>query len=450
MSNIEHIKQELMDYLEPVNEREENPSYIAKLLKDLKAKDSKSFIEYLDKVPHDLLGEVALELPISYLEEALEVLKIDKFTKALKELDSDDATDLLQIIAEIDNKYADTLLQNLDLEDQININTLKKYKEDEAGAYMQTELLKANYEDKIQHFINKLKSSDLDFNTIIHLLIVNNKNHLLMVLPISYILTLDFEKTFEDIWPEIPEEYIPYYSYDTDKINDIVQKFEEYDLSVLPILDESKSLVGRITYDDIYDVIQDRATEQMYNLAGVDDEAEEDEDLFKTIKTRFNWLFINLLTAIAASIAIGFFSHTLDQLVALAILMPIVASMGGNSGTQTLAVTVRKIALGDIEKKDAFKVIKKEVIISFANSIVFAIFVGIITFFWFASIKLAMVIGVAMILNLIIAGFVGAITPLLLKYFNIDPAIGSSVVLTTATDIVGFVSFLWLAKIILL
>jgi magnesium transporter len=187
----------------------------------------------------------------------------------------------------------------------------------------------------------------------------------------------------------------------------------------------------------------------MYNLAGVNDDAEEDDDLIKAGKARAIWLSINLVTAIIASLVIGLFEETLQSMVALAILMPIIASMGGNAGTQSLTVVVRQLALGAIAKNDAFRTIKKEVIISLVNGFIFAIMMGIIASIWFDTWMLGLVIGLSMIINLLSAGFFGSVVPLLLQKMNIDPAIGSTVILTTVTDIVGFLSFLGLATILL-
>ena len=237
---------------------------------------------------------------------------------------------------------------------------------------------------------------------------------------------------------------------DHEDIDDVVKKFQEYDLSVLPVVSSRGKLLGRITSDDIYDIISEQATDQMYHLAGVDDDAEEDDDLFKAGKARAIWLGINLITAILASIVIAMFSDTLQSIVALAILMPIVASMGGNAGTQSLTVVVRQLALGDIAKNDAYRTIKKEVLLSLINGALFALIMGIVASLWFDKGMLGVVIGLSMVINLLSAGFFGSMVPLLLKRLDIDPAIGSTVILTTVTDVVGFLSFLGLATIILL
>jgi magnesium transporter len=208
-------------------------------------------------------------------------------------------------------------------------------------------------------------------------------------------------------------------------------------------------LIGRITSDDILDVIEQNATEQMYQLAGVNEDFERDDNTLSVAKKRGFWLLLNLGTAILASLIIGLFDATIEKYVALAILMPIVASMGGNAGTQTLAVMVRKMALGEIDIENSRDAVKKEVLISIFNGMFFACIIGVIASFWFDTYMLGIVIGLSMIINLFSAGFFGASIPLLLKKFKIDPAVGSTVLLTTVTDIVGFFSFLGLAKVML-
>jgi magnesium transporter len=302
--------------------------------------------------------------------------------------------------------------------------------------------------DVIKDFARRKKQDELE--NVNYLFVVDEKNILRYGIGLDQLLVFNFEDTLENNINENPEQYKPIKGNSHDDIEKIVQKFQEYDISSMPIVDYNDSLIGRITSDDIYDVISEQATDQMYNLAGVNDDAEEDDDLLKAGKARAVWLGINLVTAIVASLVIGIFADTLESIVALAILMPIVASMGGNAGTQSLTVVVRQLALGDIAKHDAYRTIKKEVILSLANGIIFAIIMGIIAAIWFDKGMLGVVIGISMIVNLIMAGFIGSMVPLLLKSMNIDPAIGSTVILTTVTDVVGFFSFLGLATIILL
>lgn len=250
---------------------------------------------------------------------------------------------------------------------------------------------------------------------------------------------------------EVSSDKIEHYTFnEKGDIKEAVNMFSNYSLNALAIIDDENSLVGRITHDEIREVIQEQDTKQLYSLAGVDNKAEEVESIYKIGKNRALWLSINLITAILASIVIGVFDATIQSLVALAVLMPIVASMGGNAGTQTLTVTVRQMALGAIEYEDAKKTIYKEVIISLANGLLFALVIGVVAYLWFKIPLLGFVIAASMIINLFSAGLFGALIPLVLEKLKIDPAIGSTVILTTVTDVVGFFSFLGLATLILL
>ena len=323
------------------------------------------------------------------------------------------------------------------------------YEEDEAGSYMQTELYNATINENIGTSIKKLKelkeAGELDNIWHVH---ITDKNHkYLGSVGLEELIIFEHALTFEDI-PY--EKYKNYFINHKANIKEVVEMFTNYNLSSIPVVDDDNILLGRITSDDIYDIIQETATEQIYNLAGVNDEAEQDEDMFVIGKTRAIWLGLNLITAIAASLVIGLFDTTIQSLVALAILMPIVASMGGNAGTQTLTVTVRQMALGDIVGADARRTIYKEVIISLVNGLLFAFVIGLIAYVWFNIPLLGVVIAISMVVNLISAGFFGSVIPLVLQKVGVDPAIGSTVLLTTVTDVVGFFSFLGLATLILL
>jgi magnesium transporter len=439
----------LTQYLNDHPQDELHPSEIANLLKDL---DEKSFNEALQSIPKELIADVALELPDRYFEDVIESFTTKELADSVSELESDDQTDFIQELEEVDEGIAKAVFNQLDEDDQADILKLKQYDEDEAGAYMQVEVYTANLHhtvhDVIREFAELRRKDELE--NVNYLFVTDEKKSLRYGIGLDHLLVFNFSKTLEENIEENPEKYKTIVGYDHDDIHDIVQKFQEYDLASMPIIDDNGLLLGRITSDDIYDIINDQATDQMYNLAGVNDDAEEDEDILKAGKARAVWLGVNLVTAIVASLVIGLFEETLQSIVALAILMPIVASMGGNAGTQSLTVVVRQLALGDIAKHDAFRTIKKEVLLSLANGLFFAIIMGIIASIWFDKGMLGIVIALSMIINLLSAGFFGAMVPLLLKKMEVDPAIGSTVVLTTVTDVVGFFSFLGLATLILL
>jgi len=440
--------QELLKNLEELH-----PSDIAHSLKKINKKNSDDFFLIIKKIPHETLGDVILELPDNLREDVYKELSIKKLTHAVDELDSDDATDVIQEIEEINEEKAKEIFNGLEKEDQQEIDWLKRYDEDEAGSYMQTELFSANLQEKIQTSLDRLKEQKTldELENIHQVFVVNDDKKLVGAIPLEDLIIFNFDKNYKEILKEHEEnKFKPYVVKDKDDINEVAKQFEKYDLNVVAVVGHQDTLMGRITSDDIIDVIEESATEQMYQLAGVDDEAEHDDKLLAIVKKRGLWLFINLGTAILASLVIGIFDKTIQTYVALAILMPIVASMGGNAGTQTLAVMVRQLALGNIDVDSSKDAIRKELAISLLNGFIFALVIGIITWLWFNKAMLGVVIAIAMITNLFSAGFFGAAIPLLLKRFNIDPAIGSTVLLTTITDIVGFFSFLMLAKIILL
>jgi magnesium transporter len=442
--NIENLDIEL-DELHPAD--------IASNLKKIKKKDIETFYDTLHKVPEELLGEVLLELPESLRVKGYKSLSHIQISSALEDLETDDATDIIQDIEEFDKKKAKDILNSLNQEHQDDINWLKKYGEHEAGAYMQIELFSANQKETIQESINRLRilKENNEIENIHQVFVVDNENSLLGAISLEDLVIYNFDTKYEDILKKDTENnYKPFYVSSNDDIDEVVKQFENYNLSVLAVIGYKNRLLGRITSDDILDIVENSATEQMYQLAGVHDESEQGEKFFQIGKKRASWLFINLLTAILASIVIGIFNETIKEFIALAILMPIVASMGGNAGTQTLAVMVRQLALGDIDENNSKDAIKKEVLIALLNGFLFAFIVGGIASFWFNNILLGFVIALSMIITLFCAGFFGSIIPLALKKFDIDPAIGSTVLLTTVTDIMGFFSFLALAKYILI
>ena len=439
----------LQSYLDSHEISEMHPSTIAKILKKL---DDEQFANSIKLVPKDLIGDVALALPDRYFDDVVESLSVDELSHAVSELESDDQVEFMQELEEVDVNIASEVFDTLHDNDKEEITKLKNYAEHEAGSYMQLELFTAYKDEIVQDVIKRFARlrKENEVENVQNLFIKNKDDKLLYAVGLDDLLIFDFTKTVIENIELSEESFEPIKAQDSEDIKEVVHIFEEYDLSVLAIVNPYGVLLGRITSDDIYDIINEHATEQMYNLAGVDDEAEEDEEILPAGKKRATWLAFNLITAIAASLVIGLFAETMQSIIALAILMPIVASMGGNAGTQSLTVVVRQLALGDISQGDAMRIIKKEVLISLGNGFLFAIVIGIIAAFWFSQPMLGIVIALSMIINLFMAGFFGATIPLFLKKVDIDPAIGSTVILTTITDVVGFFSFLALATYILI
>ncbi|EAJ0335410.1 magnesium transporter [Campylobacter lari] len=420
-------------------------------LKTIKRYNEELYLQTLKSFDTYTLANVATITPEHILEDILEHLSITKIAKAVEELESDDATDLIKRFEELNPQKTLAILNRLSSEDKEEILRLKNYDENTAGAYMQTEIFTASIDESIEKAIKRyriLKHSG-QVDQIFQVYIINNQGKLCNAINLSDLLLWDFKLSFADIIKNNNERYKSYSIKDHEDIQKAIDIVEDYDLSVLAVVNDDGVLLGRITYDDIHDLIQENATEQIYNLAGVDADVEE-ESTFKAAKARAFWLMINLTTSLISANIISLFSGEIEQLVALAVLMPIVASMGGNTGSQALAVTVRKLSLNEVEFKDAKKVILRESGISLLNGFIFASIMSIIAFIWFKTALLGLVIALSMLINLALAGFVGSFVPLTLKKFKIDPAVGSSVVITAITDGLGFFSFLLLAKMILL
>lgn len=451
---LEEAKELIDQHLdENLEDGELSPYELAQHLKTLKKHDEELFAKYLEKLDPEILGDVAIELPDHMLKDVIDTLPAEKIVEALEELESDDATDLLQYIEDIDEDKARELFNELDKENQNEILRLRSYDEDRAGAHMQTELFSAHLEEKLGSAVARLRQEKQEgkLENVSQLFIIDKNSVLQYAIPLEDLILFDFTKTLkQNIESTQIDHYKPHMANDMDLMQDVADMFQEYDLNVIAVTSSTGILLGRITYDDIHDYIQESATEQIYNLAGVDDESEEDDTLFKAGRGRAVWLGVNLLTALFSSSIIGLFDETIAAYVALAVLMPIVASMGGNTGTQALAVTVRRLALGEIEFKDAKSVLKREVTISLVNGLIFGAIMGVIAAVWFDKGMLGVIISLSMVTNLFFAGFFGTIIPLTLRRFNIDPAVGSAVILTTFTDAIGFFSFLGLAKWILL
>lgn len=443
---------EIQDFLSEEIDFNMSIADLARSLIDIKQEDEATFFELLEQFPDDILGDVVLELPDHYLKSIIENIPSQKLTDAIEDLESDDAAELMDDIEQIDEEKALEIFEALDKEDQDDIKRINRYDDEEAGAYMQTEVFSAQYDEKIQDAVDRLRElkAQGEIENVHQVSIVGKLNRLMYTVFLEDLITFNFDKTFRAALDGREEDFKPRYVTDDEDIAEVIELFEDYDLSSLPIVNEHGSLLGRITADDIHDIIQERATEQIYNLAGVDDEAEHEEGIYEAGKARMSWLFINLITAIIASFVIGMFDQVLQVYVALAVLMPIVASMGGNAGTQTLTVMVRQLALGEIDFDNAKRAIKKEIILSMTNGLVFALMIGVIAYIWFGEPKIGLVIAASMVINLFFAGVFGSFIPLTLERFGIDPAIGSTVFLTTVTDILGFLSFLGLATLVLM
>ena len=425
------------------------PYDMASMLKDVQSNNEELYSQLIQHIPNELLAEVMLKSKQSQIENVLDVIEIKDVTEMAESLDTNDAAELIRDLEVVDNQIASEVMETLSDDARKNIETLNSYNENEAGSWMQVNLFQAKIDETVGESIHRLKKLKVEkkidnFNQVF---LVNDKNEYLGAIALEDLILLGSTLKYKTIMNENLDNF---YISDHENLEKVAELMKNYDVSSMAVVNSNGKLVGSITSDSVYEMVEKIATEQIYNLAGVKETSEQEESLFAIGKDRAIWLGLNLITAILASIVIGLFDSTIQSFVALAVLMPIVASMGGNAGTQSLTVTVRQIALGDIAPEDAKETVRKEVFISIVNGLIFATIMGVVAYLWFNVALLGVVIAVSMVINLFSAGFFGAVIPLALKRAGIDPAIGSTVLLTTVTDIVGFFSFLGLATIILL
>ena len=438
--NIEFNK----EFIKVINEkiRNQDTDFLAKSLKELLPADSADIIENLSLENRSKLielegfnidPEIFIELNESIQTEIFLLLSVESIASLLKKLESDNA---LKILENLDKSKKETVLNRLPPKDRFLLEEGLSYPEDTAARIMQREFTAIPSNWSVGQTIDYLRENKDLPEEFLEIFIVDSDFKPIGTVPSSKVLRTARETKMNLIMREM-QVLIPV-NMDQEEVG---HTFENYNLTSAGVVDKNNKLVGMITSDDILTVVKEEAEEDVLRLAGVGDEEITDSILRKT-KRRFNWLLLNLFTALLATWVISKFGATIEQMVALAFLMPIVASMGGNAGMQTLAVTVRAIATKELSSENFTKIVLKEFVIGILNGIIFAIITGIVVQLWFREINLTIIIAVSMILNMIVAGLFGILVPVSLKKFNIDPAIASSVFVTTITDVVGFLSFL--------
>ncbi len=410
----------------------------------LACKDDDERLTLLGYIPEALRGDVLLELPEGMQEDLLASLAPSEIEEVVEHLDSDDAADILQAV---NKEVADEVIDRLEPEDRREIEPLLEHDEESAGGLMQVELFKVRDDWKVQKVLEVLRRFGHEIENLNYVYVVDDDDRLTGVIPLHKLLFC----SPDDSVSRLLQQNFPQVHADQDQ-EEVAHIFEKYDVLALPVVNDDGTLVGRITADDILDVVQEEATEDMFRLAALSDHDDLAEPVGITAWRRGVWLAVNLGTAILASAVIAQFEVTLSRIIALAVLMPIVASMGGIAGTQTLTVIVRGIALGRVTFETERRALIKEVMVSIVTGLSFAAVMGLIATFWFPVLgaKLGMVIAAAMMINLLAAGLSGALIPLTLQRIHIDPALASGTVLTTVTDVVGFFAFLELATVFLL
>jgi magnesium transporter len=422
-------------------------AHVRKLTRDLHEADLADLLEVLRQDDRanliEALGDEFKAAALPELEEAvrdqvLEEMPPEQVAEALQELESDEAVYLLE---DLDRAEQQNILSKLPHFERLALQRSLEYPEDSAGRMMQTDLIAVPPFWSVGQTIDYMREADDLPERFYEIFVVDPAYHLIGCVALNKILR---SKRLTQMEAIIDEEMHPI-PVATDQ-EDVAHRFERYNMNSAPVVDDDGRLVGVITADDIVEVVQEEASEDILAMGGVGDESVADT-VWETTRLRFSWLVANLITAILASVVISFFEATIQQMVALAVLMPIVASMGGNAGTQTMTVAVRALATHDLGPANAIRVIWRECAVGLLNGLLFAVIMAAIAIFWFGSDGLGLVIGVAMVVNLFAAALAGILIPLGLDALDLDPAIASGVFVTTVTDVVGFFAFLGLAAL---
>lgn len=416
-----------------------HPADIAHLLESLPA-EQRTFV--WPHIPAEHEGEVLLHLNDEARSAIIKQMEPEALVAATESLDTDDLADLLP---EMPQSVIQELLLTMEYQDRERLRAVLAYPEDTAGGLMDLDTVVVRADTTLDVVFRYLRRRGDIPDTTDSLFVVDREGVLLGILPFTELLTHDTDTLVDDIMDR-DIEGIPA----SMPAQDVANLFERRDLVTAPVVDENNKLLGRITIDDVVDVIRDAADQSLMRMAGLS----EDEELFSPVATstkrRAIWLGINLLTAILASAVIRLFDATINQIVALAVLMPIVASMGGIAGSQTLTLVIRGMALGQISKSNSRRLLIKELSVGIWNGVIWAIVIGVFAEAWYGMTGVAIVMATAIVLNLFAAAFAGTLLPILLKKLKLDPALSGSVILTTVTDVVGFFVFLGLATLFLL
>ena len=424
---------DLTEVLEPLH-----PADIADIIEQLNTTDRARFIRLYDT---EFYGNILSEIDEHIREEVIAELKPDVLAEAVRDLESDDVVD---IVEDLEEEQKETILDALEEGDRVAVQSLLSYPEQSAGRLMQREVVMAPEHWSVGMAIDFLRNDANLPEQFYHIVLVDPRLHPVGNVSLGKLMSSKrsvlLREIIEDVFQVIPA--------DQDEA-DVAYAFNQYHLISAPVVDMENRVVGVITIDDAMVVLDEELEEDIMLLAGVGDSSVSDT-IIETVRGRLPWLAVNLATAILASIVIAQFEATIAQFVALAILMPIIASMGGNAATQSLTVAVRAIATKDISSTNIGRVIRREVGVGILTGLIFAVSMGLIGVFWFGTAMLGVVIAISMLINLVVANLAGTTIPVILEKLGIDPALASGAFVTTVTDVVGFFAFLSIAGILLL
>jgi magnesium transporter len=415
------------------------PAEIANILEGLPLEDREKVWSLISP---DIMGTVLVDMHEDVAKGLIDTTDNDHLIQAAASLESDDLVDFLQAIPE---SLVAKILTKLGVEQGARLESALSYQDDTAGGLMKLEALTMRGDVSLSVAWRYLRRRGEIPPTTESLMVIDKENVFQGVLPLSILLTKPLRSLVSE-WMNTNVSAIPYNM----PAEEVALLFEQRDLLSAPVVSENGRLLGTITVDDVVDVIRDQADHSLMSMAGLDEEQDMFAPVVDSAKQRSVWLGINLLTAFLASWVIGLFEATLDQIVALAVLMPIVASMGGIAGSQTLTLIIRGLALRQIGDSNAMRLIIKELFVGMLNGVVWAVIVAIVAGIWFQNAGIGFLLGCAMVVNLICAALAGATIPLILQKIGVDPALAGGVLLTTVTDVVGFMTFLGLATLFLL
>ena len=462
LADIEHIHKlasHLLPAFEEIDEQNTHPDphiqarlqMLIGILHELHPADVASVLESLPPRERVLVwklalpeedGEVLLEVSDSVRESLIESMNAAELVAAVEDMDADDLADLVD---DLPNDVVLEVLKDLNEEERAQVQAAMSYEDHQVGAIMNFEIVSIRADVSCEVVLRYLRRFDSLPDHTDKIFVVDEHEILQGVLPIRKLLVADPEDLVADVMATDVVKFRP-----TDNVEDAAAAFERYDLVTAPVINDQKKLIARLTVDEMVDVIREGSEADMLNMAGLSD----DEDLFATVwdsvKNRWVWLAVNLVTAFVASRVIGAFEHSISQIVALAALMPIVAGIGGNSGNQTITMIVRAMSNAQISTTQAIRLLKKEMGVALVNGILWGGVMGVVSYLLYKNIGIGLVMVAAMTLNLLLAAILGVLIPVVMQKLGRDPALGSSVMITAVTDSGGFLIFLGLATLFLL
>lgn len=424
--------EKLLSYIQ-----ESHPADIAEIMALLSDDDNATYLFRLCEPFKQ--GQVIVELNDEHIAAIVERLNLREITALSADMETDDLTYLL---SEIPEEKAEHILNAIDYEDSTKIRSQLQYEENTAGRLMSADFMAVREHETVRKGIYNLRKNYKKEHKFYILYVINSRD---LVTGYVSLKDLFFSNPKAKIY-EIMNTDLKTVSYDMDQ-EEVARFFQKYDYVSVAVVDPDGHMLGRITVDDVLDIVEEEASEDILRMAGLSEDEKINTPIWETVKSRIPWLHVNLLTAVLASWVVTYFEATIDRVVVLASLMPIVAGMGGNAGTQAITIVVRNIAIGELAERQWRQAISREVVIGLLNGVILGVVTASFVFLFKQNLALSIVIGSAMLINLIVAGLVGSGIPILLKYLGIDPAIASSIFVTTFTDIFGFFCFLGLATL---